>query len=101
MNDFHHFGYRLRTFLNKPHKVLMVCLFIFVISLFINGALWRVWGLRRDLGTIQNQIDAAQKQSTILDVQIKQAKDPVYIERQARDKLDLVGEHDLIFVFPE
>lgn len=79
----------------------MVCLFVFVISLFINGALWRVWGLRRDLGTIQDQINAAQKQSSILDVQIKQAKDPVYIERRARDNLDLVGENDLIFVFPE
>ncbi len=101
MNDFHYFGQRLRQFLNKPHKVLIVCLFVFIISLFLNGALWRVWGLRRDLATIQSQIDAAQKQATFLDVQIKQAKDPVYIERQARDKLDLVGENDLVFVFPE
>ena len=101
MNDFHQFGFRLRQFLNRPHKVLIVCLLVFVISLFINGALWRVWGLRRDLVTIQEQIDAAQKQSAILDVQVQQAKDPVFIERQARDKLDLAGEHDLIFVFPE
>jgi cell division protein FtsB len=101
MNDFHHFGLRLRKFLNKPHKVLVVCIAVFVISLFINGALWRVWGLRRDRSTIQDQINAAQKQAGILDVQIHQAKDPVYIERQARDKLDMVGEKDLIFVFPE
>ncbi|MBC7742031.1 MAG: septum formation initiator family protein [Bdellovibrionaceae bacterium] len=101
MNDFHQFGIRLRSFLDKPHKVLLVCAFVFIVSLFLNGALWRVWGLRRDRVTIQEQITAAQKQATFLDVQIKQAKDPVFIERQARDKLDLVGENDLIFVFPE
>lgn len=34
-------------------------------------------------------------------MQIKQAKDPVFIERQAKDKLDMVDEHDLVFVFSE
>lgn len=34
-------------------------------------------------------------------MQIKQAKDQSFIARQAKDKLDMVGEHDLVFVFPE
>ncbi len=101
MEDLHRFGFRLRQFLNNPRQVLMACCVVFVLSLFLNGALWRVWGLHRDLDTIQQQITGAQKQATLLDMQIHQAKDPVFIERQARDKLDLVGEHDLIFVFPE
>jgi cell division protein FtsB len=101
MSDLHKFGYRLQSFLNDPRKVLVVCLFVFVISLFLNGGLWRVWGLRRDYATIGEQISAAQKQSALLDMQIRQAKDPVFIERQARDKLDMVSEKDLIFVFPE
>ncbi len=101
MGDLHRFGYKLRNFLNDPRKVLVVCLFVFVISLFLNGALWKVWGLRRDFSTIRDQIASAQKQSSVLDMQIYQAKDPVFIERQARDKLDMVSEKDLIFVFPE
>jgi cell division protein FtsB len=101
MEDFQRFGIRLRKFLNNPRQVLFVCVCIFILSLFLNGALWRVWGLHRDLTTIDQQIQAAQKQASMLDMQIQQAKDPVFIERQARDKFDLVGEHDLIFVFPE
>lgn len=31
---------------------------------------------------------------------VAQAADPAFIERQARDRLDLAGEKDLVFVFP-
>ena len=101
MEDLHKFGYSLRKFLNDPRKVFLVCLFVFIISLFLNGGVWKVWSLRRDYSTIGQQITVAQKQSTVLDMQIHQAKDPAFIERQARDKLDMVSENDLIFVFPE
>ena len=63
--------------------------------------MWRVWGLKRDLNTITDQINKSKALSQSLDMQIKQAKDQSYIARQAKDKLDMVGEHDLIFVFPE
>lgn len=92
---------RFRNFLNKPFKVLLVCNCLFVVSLFFNGAIWRVWGLRRDLGTIGQQIIKSKEQSLFLDMQIKQAKDQSFIERQAKDKLDMVGEHDLVFVFSD
>lgn len=72
-----------------------------MISLFFNGAIWRVWSLHRDLKTIQEQIVASKAQSKALDMQIKQAKDPSFIERQAKDKLDMVGENDLVFVFSD
>lgn len=101
MQDLHRFGYGLRNFLNDPRKVFVVCLVVFILSLFLNGGLWKVWGLRRDYATINTQIELAQKQSSVLSMQILQAKDPVFIERQARDKLDMVSDKDLVFVFPE
>lgn len=101
MEDLYRIGFKIRHFLNHPGRVIVVCLFIFIISLFLNGSLWRVLGLYRDRVVIADQIQNMTKQSSILDVQIKQAKDPAFIERQARDKLDLVDEKDLIFVFSE
>jgi cell division protein FtsB len=74
---------------------------VLVLSLFLNGTVWRIWGLRRDLSTIQQQIISSREQSKHLDLQIKQAKDPSFIERQAKDKLDMVGEQDLVFVFTD
>lgn len=57
--------------------------------------------MHHDSATIQGQILKSKAQAKALDVQIKQAKDPSFIERQAKDKLDMVGEHDLVFVFSE
>ncbi len=94
-------GLQFRNFLNRPFKVLLVCNILFVVSLFFNGAVWRVWGLRRDLATIAHQITKSKAQSLSLDMQIRQAKDQVFMERQAKDKLDMVGEHDLVFVFSD
>ncbi|WP_041575594.1 septum formation initiator family protein [Pseudobdellovibrio exovorus] len=78
-----------------------MCICVFVLSLFFNGAIWRVWGLHRDMATIESQILKSREQAQLLDMQISQAKDPSFIERQALDKLDMVGEHDLVFVFSE
>jgi cell division protein FtsB len=95
------FSNHFRNFLNKPLKVLIVCNVVFAAYLFLNGAVWRVWGLKRDQSTISDQIKKSTELSKNLDMQIKQAKDQSFIARQAKDKLDMVGEHDLIFVFPE
>ncbi|WP_255490050.1 septum formation initiator family protein [Bdellovibrio sp. KM01] len=74
---------------------------IFGVSIVLNGNLWRLWGLHRDFDRISTEINDSKKATLDLEVQLKQAKDPAFIERQARDKLDLAGEHDLVFVFPE
>lgn len=95
------FGFKFRNLLNKPVKVFLLCVCIFIITLFFNGAIWRVWGLHHDSATIQKQILNSKSQAKVLDMQIKQAKDPSFIERQAKDKLDFVGEHDLVFVFSD
>ena len=99
MNDFRKISFKFRGLLERPFKVLMICGIIFVLTLFINGTLWRVWGLRQDQVQIGAQIQEKQKQSTQLDYQIQQAKDPYFIERQARDRQDMVSDNDLVFVF--
>lgn len=101
MDDIRQFGFQFRQLLNKPIKVAMICVVIFILTLFVNGTLWRVWGLRNDQKTIVEQIKSTQKQATFLDVQIKQAKDPSFIERQARDRQDMVSDNDLVFVFSD
>lgn len=90
-----------KNWLNQPQKVLTTCLFILIISLFLNGTVWKVWGLYRDETVIKEQIIQAGTAIKNYDQQMLQAKDVTFIEHQARDKMDLVSENDLIFVFPE
>ena len=100
MDQLRQLAFAIQTFLNQPKRVFVTSLVILVVTLFLNGTLWKLWGLYRDQKTIFDQTTQAHAQILSIETQLKQAKDPAYIERQARDKMDLVGDHDLIFVFP-
>lgn len=92
---------KIRSYLNQPAKISVVCAVIFFTSILFNGTLWKLWGLYRDHNRIQVAIKTTGAENIKVDQKIKLAKDPSYIERQARDKMDLVSENDLIFVFPD
>jgi hypothetical protein len=90
-----------RSWLHQPQKVFFSCLFVLIISLFLNGTVWKVWGLYRDQAFIKNQIDESRTAIKNYEIQMIQAKDSTFIQHQALDKMDLVSENDLVFVFPE
>jgi cell division protein FtsB len=96
-----HLAVGVRRFLSHPARVATFCFAIFLVSIVLNGNLFRLWGLYRDHDRISANILEMRQNILNLAGQLKQAKDPNFIERQARDKLDLAGEHDLVFVFPD
>jgi len=90
----------VRETLNHPSQVLGFCALFFVLTLSLNGVPLRLWGLHRDLSRYSLEIQNDLKDIQDLDAKLSQAQDPTFIERQARDRLDLATEDDLIFVFP-
>jgi cell division protein FtsB len=92
---------RIRQLIERPQLVLIFCLAFALSSLLLNGTFIRLWGLYRDQGQIEVELKETVSEIKRLNIQLKEAKDPAYIERQARDKLDYAGEHDLIFLFAE
>ena len=90
-----------RRFLNSPSQVFLASVCVFLVSIVLNGNAFKLWGLHRDYDRITADISSTKLDIRSLAGQLRQAKDPTFIERQARDKLDLVGEHDLVFVFSE
>ncbi|MCX7977420.1 MAG: septum formation initiator family protein [Bdellovibrionaceae bacterium] len=90
----------LRNLLNHPLQVGIFCLLFSFGSLVLDGTLLRVWGLYRDQERLEKEIENLELQSQKISRQIALASAPAFIERQARDKLDLLGEDDLLFVFP-
>jgi hypothetical protein len=87
--------------LHQPLKILLICLFFAFASLMMNGTFLQLYRLHRDQAVINEQIEATRLQIVDLDKQLKMAKDPVFIERQAMDNYDLASEHDLVFVFSD
>lgn len=101
MDQLHSGAHSLQKWLHQPQKVFGVCLSLLLLTLFLNGTLWKLWGLYRDQAFLKEQILASKASMVSIEQQMKQAKDPTFIAREARDKMDLVSDHDLIFVFPE
>lgn len=88
-----------RKFLNHPSRVAISCLVFLVVYLILNGTVFRLWSLNRDFDRLTADIQKIQGETVRLQAQLKEAKDPSFIEKQARDRLDLVSENDLVFVF--
>ncbi len=97
----HEFLVRLHDLLFHPAKVFWVCLVIFTASLLLDGTFIKLWRLERDRTLLTNRIEQAKTKSKQLEFRIHEAYQTEFIERQARDQLDLVREGDLVFVFSE
>lgn len=91
----------LNDLLQRPQKVIWICLGLLVLNLVLDGSLFRLWSLNQDAQTISQDILSLQAQNADLAKRLKKAKDPAFLEREARDRFDLVSEGDLVFVFSE
>lgn len=92
---------RIHDLLHSPLKVFWGCLAFVGVSLLLNGSLLRLYGLHRDELRLVVQTQQVNDSLAALDLQLRQAQDPAYLERQAMDRYDLADENDLVFVFSE
>jgi len=93
------FAQWIREVLEKPRTVFVSCVALVFMSLLLNGTFWRLWNLQRDKERKQREMLVTMKETDTLKTQLLQAKDPAFIEHQAKDRLDFAGENDLVFVF--
>lgn len=91
----------LKVLLDNPLKVLWLCLALAFVNLVLDGSLLRLWSLHRDHKQIQSQITEIKSKTEIMQVKLAKASDPAFIQREAIDRFDLVGEGELVFVFSE
>ena len=91
----------LNNLLQAPQKVIWICLGLVVLNLVLDGSLFRLWSLHHDYNLIHKNIQTLETQNAKLRMQLQKAKDPAFLEREARDRFDLVSEGDLVFVFSE
>jgi len=91
----------LNNLLQTPSKVIWLCLALVVLNLVLDGSLLRLVLLYRDQTEIQKNVSELSAQTQTLKSRLKHARDPAFMEREARDRFDLVSEGDLVFVFSE
>jgi len=83
-----------------PIKIGTFALIIAFASLLAEGTLIDLWSLKREKLKLQKRYTELKERSLDLRVRLEQAKNSDgFIGRQARDKLDLVKEDELVFIF--
>jgi len=87
--------------LYRPYFTFLLCLLFLAINLILDGTLFRVFRLNRDLRIVKNRIEHIQQKNQKIKNKIKKFSDPDFLKTEARERLDYVGDEDLIFIFPE
>lgn len=91
----------INSLLYRPTRILWVCAFLIAINMIADGSLFRLWGLYRDNGRLEQSIDLLKTRSSELRSRLQKAREPSFLEKEARDRFDLVSEGDLVFVFTD
>lgn len=87
--------------LNQPLKIFWICAAVCFASVILDGSFIRLWSLHHEASALEAKIAAAKDNAKQLEFKLNEAQKPAFIERQARDQLDLVKEGDLVFVFAD
>lgn len=88
-----------REWLQSPLSVLLVAGALSFGAVLIDGTLFRLWSLARDRDQLENRIVDLKHSITDKEKRVAQSNRPEFIERQARESLDLVRDGDLVFIF--
>jgi len=91
----------LNQFLLAPRKVLLMCLILAGVGTVLDGTLYKIWSLNNERKNVEAKVTETQKSIQTLQKQIKMAHDPKFIEREARNRFDLVNKDDVVFVFAD
>ena len=91
-----------RRLLEHPLQVLLLTTGFCLISLLFDGVLLNYWSLKSEKTRLESEYKKTVNENLILQKKVEQAShSEQFIGRQAREKLDLVGEDELVFIFQE
>lgn len=88
-----------RSALQHPWRITLLTFVVVGGLMLLDGTLYRIWALNRDSQQLSERISQLQARVSEHQRQLKAVQNPVFIEKMARERLDLVREGDLIFIF--
>lgn len=95
------FGVKLSKILEKPSQVAVICLLFLLMALVLDGSLWQLYQIDKSKELLLFNIQEENKKISKIKHQLEQLKNPAYIEKQARERLEFLEKGDLLFVFSE
>jgi cell division protein FtsB len=92
----------IRKLLEHPVQVGLLAALVAIASLLAEGTLLHLWDLKREKVRLQKRYAETVAYNQDITRKIKQARSSErFIAREARDRLDLVREDELVFIFED
>lgn len=90
-----------REWLQHPARVLLLVGSLAFVAVLLDGTLFRLWSLDRDRDRLVERIESLKQSIRDKEDKLAESNRPEFIERQAREQLDLVRDGDLVFIFSD
>ncbi len=94
-------SYFIQEFLDRPIWVLIACFSVVCTHLIFDGTFVRMWNLHNSRKVLENRIEDIQQKNERVENRMKKLSDSRFLEREVRDRFNLVGEEDIIFIFSD
>ena len=91
----------LNRVLSSPIRVFIICLVLGTMAVTLDGSLYKYWSLSNTELELNTRIRRITTDSQAIKSQIEKTKNLNFLERQARDRLDLMGQDEIVFVFSD
>ena len=93
--------YYLKLFWSRPIWVLTICLLFISVHIGFDGTLLRIWHLYGRHKELRGRIVDIQEKNSIVEKKLKQLSNPRFLIKEARDRFNIVGEGDIVFIFSD
>ena len=81
-------------------RFLLLLLFAFVLYIFVGGdnGLYKIWHLKRWIGTLRKEISALEEERVLLEQERHLSETDIdYIEKQARERYGMIKEGETVY----
>ena len=96
------FLYFVNKFLKRPFWLFIACSIVVGAHLILDGSFFRMLHLYNSQKVLKHRIKDIQLKNSLVEERLKKLKsDPRFLEQEVRERFNLVGEKDIIFIFPE
>ncbi|MDR2610131.1 MAG: septum formation initiator family protein [Clostridiales Family XIII bacterium] len=86
-----------RSFVTGRRLVIIVA--VAVLAVFAAVSIREIQDLRREAETAKTELKLKEEQKANLEVELARLKDPGYLEKQARDRLRMVKDDEIIYIY--
>ena len=91
----------ISQWIHQPKLIFIFCGVLIFLNIVFDGTLFRIRTLYLQKKSIIKKSKEINTKNEVILNKIQQLSDPKHLEKEVRNRFDLAGEGDLIFIFPE